>query len=175
LDNMFKVAEINRRTEEAVDREKEKKSWVEYHARQEATLPIVDRLKNVLENNVAQVTSKELEMLLRWKGVPVSKMGNNANRRLIYQQFAEGGAEEASIPAPWTEIYQAEQDVLRNSPIKLSNTAYRWFEEQNKRVVGQTYAKMSAKEKETLKRRMAEINEAGAGDKESTPPSLTPV
>ena len=30
-------------------------------------------------------------------------------------------------------------------------------------------------EKETLKRRMAEIDEAGAGDEESTPPSLTPV
>jgi hypothetical protein len=71
LDDMFKVAEINRRTEEAMDREKEKKSWVEYHARQEATLLIVDRLKNELENNVAWLTSKELEVLLRWKSVPV--------------------------------------------------------------------------------------------------------
>jgi hypothetical protein len=34
---------------------------------------------------------------------------------------------------------------------------------------------MSAEEKETLKWRMAEINKAGAGNKESTPPSLTPV
>ncbi len=65
LDDMFKLAEINRRTEEAVDREKEKKSWVEYHARQEAALPIVDRLENELENNVARLTSKELEVLLR--------------------------------------------------------------------------------------------------------------
>jgi hypothetical protein len=105
----------------------------------------------------------------------VSEMGNVAIRRVLYHQFAEGGTEEASIPAPWTEIYQAEQDALRNSPIKLSNTAYRRFEEQNKRVVGRTYAKMSAEEKETLKRRMAEIDEAGAGDEKSTPPSLTPV
>jgi hypothetical protein len=106
----------------------------------------------------------------------VSKIGNVANRRVLYQQFAEGGTEEASIPAPWTEIYQAEQDALRNADIKLSNTAHRRFEEQKKRVVGRTYAKMSAEKKETRKLRMAEIDEAGAGDEEeSTPPSLTPV
>jgi hypothetical protein len=34
---------------------------------------------------------------------------------------------------------------------------------------------MAAEEKETLKRRMAEIDEAAVGDKENTPPSLTPV
>jgi hypothetical protein len=34
---------------------------------------------------------------------------------------------------------------------------------------------MSTKEKETLSQRMAEINEAGSGDKENTPPSLTPM
>jgi hypothetical protein len=35
--------------------------------------------------------------------------------------------------------------------------------------------KMSAKEKETLKWSMVEIDEAGAGKEESTTPSLTPV
>jgi hypothetical protein len=82
-DGMFKAAEINRRTEEAAEREKEKKSRVEYHARREAALPIVDRLENELENNVVRLTSKELEVLLRWKGVPVSWMGNVANRRVL--------------------------------------------------------------------------------------------
>ena len=36
----------------------------------------------------------------------MSKMGNVANRRVLYQQFADGGEEEeddASIPAPWTD------------------------------------------------------------------------
>jgi hypothetical protein len=33
----------------------------------------------------------------------VSKMGNVANRRILYQQFAEGGSKEGSIPAPWME------------------------------------------------------------------------
>jgi hypothetical protein len=34
---------------------------------------------------------------------------------------------------------------------------------------------MSAKEKETLKCRMAEINKVDAGNNENMPPSLTPV
>jgi hypothetical protein len=49
------------------------------------------------------------------------------------------------------------------------------FEEQKKRYVKQVYVKMSAKEKETLKWRMADIDKAGAGAKESTPPSPTPM
>ena len=62
------------------------------------------RQENIMENAVTRLTGKELEVLLRWKGVPVSKMGNVANRRVLYQQFADGGEEEeddASIPAPW--------------------------------------------------------------------------
>ncbi len=46
---------------------------------------------------------------------------------------------------------------------------------QKKRDVKQAYAKMSAEEKETLKRRMTEINKVGAGNKENMPPSLTPM
>ncbi len=83
--NMFKAAEINRRKAEAAEREKDKKRWVEFHARRKAALPILIRLEHELENDVAQLTSKELEVLLRWKGVAASKMGNVANRRLLYQ------------------------------------------------------------------------------------------
>jgi hypothetical protein len=174
-DDMFKAAEINRRMEVAVEREKDKRYRVEYHARQGAALPIVDRFNNELENNVARLTSKELEVLLRWKGVPLSRMGNVVNKRVLYQQFAEQGAEEASIPAPWTEINQAELNALRNAPIELSDTAYGRFEEQKKRDIDQAYVKMSAKEKETLKQRMAEIDKVAVGNEENTPPSLTPV
>ena len=102
-DDIFKAVELNRRKAEAVEREKDKKSWVEYHARSEAALPIVDRLENELENNVGRLKSKELEVLLRWKGVPVSTMGNVANRCILYQKFAEGGQEETGIPALWTD------------------------------------------------------------------------
>ena len=44
-----------------MESEKDKKSRVEYHARQEAALPIVDRLKNELEINVGRLKCKELE------------------------------------------------------------------------------------------------------------------
>jgi hypothetical protein len=97
---MFKAAEVNRQTEEAVEREKEKKkSRVEYHVRQHATCPIVDRLGIELENNVAWLMSKELEVLLWWKGVPVSRMGNVANKQMLYQKFDEGAwKRQASWP-----------------------------------------------------------------------------
>ena len=98
---MLIAAELNQRKAEATGREKDKKSRVEYHARREAALPIVDRLENELENDVGRLKSKELEVLIRWKGVPVLTMGNVANRRILYQQFAEGGGEEVGIgPAP---------------------------------------------------------------------------
>ncbi len=82
-DNMFKSAEIVSQNAEAVEREKDRKRHLEYHARHEAALPILDRLEKELENVVARLTGKELEVLLHWKGVPVSKMGNVANRRVL--------------------------------------------------------------------------------------------
>ncbi len=126
-DDMFKAAEINMRKVEAAEREKEKKSRVEYHARREAALPIVDRLEHELDNDVGGFLSKELEVLLWWKGVAASKMGNVANRRLLYQQLAEGDLEEVSIPAPWTEIDEAELIALRDKPIEMYDTAYGWY------------------------------------------------
>jgi hypothetical protein len=145
------AVELNWQRAEAVEREKDKKSRVEYHARCEAAFLIVDRLENELENNVGQLKSKELEVLLWWKGVPVSMMGNVTNRRILYQQFTEGGAEEAGILASWTEIDKAELIALRNAPIAMCDTAYRRFEEQKKRDVEQTYQKMTAAEKEVFK------------------------
>jgi hypothetical protein len=174
--DMFIAAEINRRKAEAAEREKEKKRRVEFHARREAALPIVDRLKHELDNDVGRLTSKELEVLLRWKGVAASKMGNVANRRLLYQQLAEGDLEAVSIPAPWTDIDEAELIALWNAPIEMNDTAYRRFEEQKKRDVERAYQKMSAAEKEIFKKKMAEIDEADAGvDEESPPPTPTPV
>jgi hypothetical protein len=42
------AAELNQRKAEATGRERDKKSRVEYHARREAALPIVDPLENEL-------------------------------------------------------------------------------------------------------------------------------
>ncbi len=64
LNDMLIAAELNQRKAEATGREKDKKSRVEYHARREAALPIVDHLKNELENDVGRLKSKELEVLL---------------------------------------------------------------------------------------------------------------
>ncbi len=83
--NMFKSAEIVSQNVEALEREKDRKRRLEYHARREATLPVLNCLENELENVVVWLTGKELEVLLHWKGVPVSKMGNVANRRVLYQ------------------------------------------------------------------------------------------
>ena len=74
-------------------------------------------------------------------------MVNIVNRHNLYQQFAEGGAEEAGIPASWTEIGEAELIT----PIAMCDTVYRWFEEQKKRDVERVYQKISAAEKEVFK------------------------
>ncbi len=132
---------------------------MEYHLRRKAALPILERLVNELENNVGQHTSKKLETLLRWKGVLVSKMGNVANRCILYKQFAEGGTEEVSIPAPWMENNQIELNVLRNAPIKMADTLYGCFLVQQQRDVEQVYQKMSAKEKVGFKQKMVKIDE----------------
>ena len=61
---------------ESVESEKYKKRHVEYHARRKSALLVLDCFKNKLENAILLLTSKELEVLLRWKGVPVSNMGS---------------------------------------------------------------------------------------------------
>ncbi len=175
-DDMFKASEINRRTAEAVKREKDKKGWVDYHHRCKAALPILDCLENEMKNDVGWLTSKELEALLRWKGVSVSKKGNVASRRILYQQFAEGGLEEVSSPALWTdEDNQTELNALRNAPIEMADTSYGCSLAQQKRDVERAYQKMSDQEKVDFKQKMAEIDAAGANDMQSASSSLTPV
>ena len=46
------------------------------------------RLDHELDGNVERLTNKDLEVLLRWKGVFPSKLGNMAKKRAPYQQFA---------------------------------------------------------------------------------------
>ncbi len=50
-------------------------------------LVVLIRLHHEWDGNVESLSNKELEVLLRWKGVPVFKMGNMASRRVLYQQF----------------------------------------------------------------------------------------
>ncbi len=36
-----------------------------------------------MDGNVVRLTNKELEVLLRWKGIPVSKKGNMVSKRAL--------------------------------------------------------------------------------------------
>jgi hypothetical protein len=80
-------------------------------------------------------------------------MGNVANRRILYQQLAEGGTEEAGNPALWMEIEKAELIAMRDAPIAMCDTAYGRFEEQKKRDVEQVYQKMTAAERRCLNKK----------------------
>ena len=55
--------------------------------RRNAALVVLGSLHHKPDSNIKSLSNKELEVLLRWKGVPVSKMGNMASRRVLYQQF----------------------------------------------------------------------------------------
>jgi hypothetical protein len=131
-----------------------------------------------LENVVARLTKKELEVLLRWKGVPVSKMGNVANRRVLNQQFADGGEEEednTSISAPWTDADKAGLMALTNVPIEMADTLCGWFLVTQKRDTVRAFQHMSSAEREAFLRRLMEINAADAKDGQSLPTNPTPV
>jgi hypothetical protein len=178
LDDMLKSAKIASRNAEAVEMEKDRKRHVEYHARRKAALPVLYCLENKLENVVAQLTRKELEVLLRWKGVPVSKMRNVANRRVLYQQFADRGEEEednASIPAPWTDANEAGLVALKNMPIEMADTSYGWFLATQKRDAERAFQHMDAAEREAFLPRLMKIDTANAKDGQSPPPNPTLV
>ena len=81
-----------------------------------------------------------------------------------------------SIPAPWMENDQMELDALvKNAPIKMADTSYGRFLVQQKRDAERAYQKMSDEKKVDFKRKMAEIDVAGANDMQSATSSLTLV
>ena len=131
-----------------------------------------------MENAITRLTGKELEMLLRWKGVPVSKMGIVANRRVLYQQFTDGGGEEednVSIPAPWKDADEAGFVALRNVPIEMADTSYGRVLATQKRGTKRAYQHMDAEEREAFLRRLTEIDADDAKDGQSTTSNPTPV
>ena len=151
---------------------------LDYRARFEAALPVLDRLEIFLENAVTWLTRKELEVLLRWKGIPGSKMGNVANRGVLYQQFTDGGEEEeddVSIHAPWTDADEAGLVALRNAPIEMADTSYGRFLATQKRDAERAYQHMDAEEREAFLRKLTEIDTDDAEDGQSPPSNPTPV
>jgi hypothetical protein len=63
-EDMFKSAKIGSQNAKAMEMEKDKKRRLEYHARCEAALPVLDCLENKLENVIGRLTGKKLEVLL---------------------------------------------------------------------------------------------------------------
>jgi hypothetical protein len=98
-----------------------------------------------------------------------------ANRRVLYQQFADGGEEEednASIPAPYTDADETGLVALRNTPIEMAGTLYGRFLATQKRDAKRAYQHMDAEEREAFLRRLMEIDADDAKDGQSCP--LTP-
>ena len=86
--DMFISAEMGNREREIAKMEKGKKVRIQFHTRRNTALVVLDRLDHELDGNIKRLTNKDLEVLLRWKGLLPSKMGNMANRTALYQQFA---------------------------------------------------------------------------------------
>ena len=88
---------------------------------------------------------------------------------MLYQQFAgDRGDEVLGDPARWTKANEKALIALRDALIEIGDTVYGQYEAQKKRDVKTAYQKMSAKERESLNRELAGINEAAAGDGQST-------
>ena len=102
--------------------EKEKKNLLEKQSCHGAALPVLNRLKNELNGNINSLLNSELEKLLRWKGIPVSKMGKHAKRKVLYKQIVdEGGDIDVDGLGPrqtaWTDANEKEGlKLLRTIP-----------------------------------------------------------
>ncbi len=112
-------------------------------------------------------------MLLRWKGVPVSKMGNVANRWVPYQQFPDGGGEEEDNA--WMDADEVGLVALKNAPIKMTDTSRGRFLVAQKRDAEWAFQHMDATEREAFLWRLTEIDAADTKDGQSPPPNPTPV
>jgi hypothetical protein len=122
--DMLISAEMGNREREIVEMEKGKKVCIEFHVRRDAALVVLDRLDHELDGDAKRLTNKDLEVLLRWKGVLPSKMCNMANTRALYQQFAGEGDDNLGDPARWTVVDEANLEERRNAPIEMGgNTA----------------------------------------------------
>ena len=101
--DMFISAEMGNREREIMEMEKGKKVRIEFHVRRNAALVVLDRLDQELDGDAERLTNKDLEVLLRWKCVLPSKMGNMANKRVLYQQFAgDRGDDDLTRPREFT-------------------------------------------------------------------------
>ena len=76
-DNMWIKMERTWRDGHVEEKEKEKESWLKMNKRGDAAFLILNCLDNQLGRNVDALKGNNLTMLLHWKGVKTSNMGNN--------------------------------------------------------------------------------------------------
>ena len=88
-DDRFIAAGMCIREAAVKQKEKEKKSRSEGNVKRDATLIVLDCLENHLNGNGNALLSKELETLLKWKGVQVSKMGDKTVKRALYKKMSK--------------------------------------------------------------------------------------
>jgi hypothetical protein len=75
-----------------------------------------------LNGDINALSNSELKKLLRWKGIPVSKMGKHAKRKVLYKQIVdEGGDIDVDGLGPrqtaWTDANEKEGlKLLRTIP-----------------------------------------------------------
>jgi hypothetical protein len=103
--------------------------------------------------------------------------GIRQRQQLGQRQRQPSGNEEddVSIPAPWMDANKAGLVALKNAPIKMADTSYGRFLATQKRDAERAYQHMNAEERVAFLRRLTEINAADAEDRQSPPPSPTPV
>ena len=148
-DHGFIAAEMCFCEAAVMEKEKETKSQMKGNAKRDAALIIFDCLENHLDGNINALLSKELDTLLKWKGVQVLKMDDKAAKRALYKTIVKegGGVETACL---WMDAIKEELEVLKNAPIEMADTAYGRYETEQKRNVVRVCRKMTPKEREDL-------------------------
>jgi hypothetical protein len=69
-DDFWIAQEMKARKGQVVELEWEKKSRINFHARREEALVVLDLLKHDLGGNIDCLTNGELKSLFKWKGIP---------------------------------------------------------------------------------------------------------
>jgi hypothetical protein len=179
-DDVIIGMELKDRKKKLAELERERKSRIEITERREAALVVLDRLDHEIGSEVDKLCDNDLKTLLRWKGVPASKMGLVSKKRAIYKKMVEDGNgvdNDSNNPAPWTDEDENELEHLKTAQITISNTAYGRFKAQKKRDAVLAYKRMSPEERSAFLRQCAELDAAddAPAAEESAPTNITPV
>ena len=83
-----------------------------------AALPVLHRLENELNGNMDALSNSKLEKLLRWKGIPMSKMGKHAKWKVLYWQIVDESRDINGPRQTWTNADEEKLKLLKTFPSK---------------------------------------------------------